>query len=356
MKLWFGLAAAAALGVVSAGALAPASSMPDLAKQYAERRNCYGAYDILIEDLNAGRQPSDGDRAWAKSYEQARAAKTRCPEPPEALAARATNRVVATEEGYAELAAYLPQEDPVAYFEAGMAGLSGKISDVPPAQGFAMLKKAADLGDATARMVIGSLHIAGSISGKPDYVAGLPFIVAAADAGHVDALFMAGSFYQSGIGTKPDLRKAFEYYRQAAERGHTYAAIMAFDMINEGKGTKKDFQLAYRLGRNLADRGEAYGAVMAASALLQQKSATEHEDEVLYWLDAAARTGDEKIRQHVATVRPQVVAAYKRANAPPEYRPRQRKLCPLKTTCMVNSFTNLRSCTTNVDYWNDCDG
>lgn len=356
MKLWLALAAGAALTMTSVQALAPASSMPDASKQYAERSNCYGAYDLLIEDLNAGRQPSDADRAWAKAYEGARAAKTPCPAPPEGLAARAKNRDVATEEGFAELAAYLPQGDPAAHYEAARAILSGKISDVRPEEGYQMMKKAADMGDANARTFIASLHIAGMVTGKPDHASALPLIVGAAESGHVDALFMAGTLFGQGMGTKKDPARAFNYYRQAAERGHAFGAIMAFNMINEGEGTKKDFKLAYRLSRNMADRGEAYGAVMAASALLQQKSAKEHEDEVLYWLDAAERTGDDKIKQHVATIRPQVIAAYKRAKAPPEYRPRERKLCPLKTTCMVNSFTNLRSCTTNVDYWNDCDG
>jgi TPR repeat protein len=234
--------------------------------------------------------------------------------------------------------------------------LHGKVQGVEAKEGYAMLGKASELGDPTAQFMVGSLHVAGAVSGKPDYASAVPLVEKAAAAGHVDALFMAGNMYKEGLGPKADKRKAFDYYRQAAERGHGYAVIMAFNMINDGEGVKKDFPLAYRLARNMADRGEAYGAIMAASALLQQKDAKKHEDEVLYWMDEAERKGDAKLKAHVAQIRPQVVAAYTRAKAPPEYTPRVRKLCPLKTTCMVNSFSGLKSCTTNVDYWNDCDG
>jgi TPR repeat protein len=330
--------------------------MPDPGRIYFQRQNGHLAYDQLVEELGRnGSVPAD-ERAWGKSHEEAAKAGQPCPEPPEALAKRSANRTVVTREGLGQLVAYYKHDDPSAWFEAAYSVLTGKVPQVEAAEGFGMLKKAADLGDPSALFMIGSLHVAGAVTGKADYAAGLPFIEGAAKAGHVDALFMAGTLYKEGMGTKADAAKAFDYYRQAAERGHSLAAMSAFDMINEGKGTKKDFDLAYRLGRNLADRGEAYGAVMAAGALLRQKNAKEHEDEVLYWMDTALRDGDEKIRSEVGKFRPQVVAAYKRAKAPPEYHPRVRKLCPLKTTCLVNSFTGLRRCTTNVDYWNDCDG
>jgi hypothetical protein len=356
MKLRWGGLAATILCAATAGAIAPGSSMPEPGRTYFQRQNCHLAYDQLFDDVNNNRGVSAEDRAWARTHETAGAAGQPCPEPPEALAKRAANRTVTTQEGLSQLVAYYKHDDPSAWFEAAYSVLTGKVPQVEAAEGFGMLKKAADLGDPSALFMIGSLHVAGAVTGKADYAAGLPFIDGAAKGGHVDALFMAGTMYKEGMGTKADATKAFDYYRQAAERGHSLAAMSAFDMINEGKGTKKDFALAYRLARNLADRGEAYGAVMAASALLQQKDAKAHEDEVLYWMDTAMRDGDEKIRSEMGKLRPRVVAAYQRAKAPPQYRPRVRKLCPLKTTCLVNSFTGLRRCTTNVDYWNDCDG
>jgi TPR repeat protein len=346
----------AALATCSAASLyAASSSMPDIAAQYSTRRNCYGAYDLLVDQAKSG-QLAAGDRAWGTRFEEAAAAGKACPEPPEALAERAANRIVSTEAGLGRLSLYVKQKDPAALYEAAMAVLTGKAPQVDPKEGWGMLKLASDLGEPDARYMLGLFYVAGTITGKPDYAAALPLIEAAAGSGHVDALFQAGNFYKEGLGTRADTKKAFAYYRAAAERGHKYGAVMAFYMIQDGEGAARDFNLAYRLARNLADRGEVYGAVLTSSALLQQKNAKDHEDEVLYWMDFAAREGDPRIQAEIGKLRPRVVAAFSRAKAPPEYHPRVRKLCPLKRVCYVNSFSGLQSCTTNIDYWNDCDG
>ena len=125
-------------------------------------------------------------------------------------------------------------------------------------------------------------------------------------------------------------------------------------MVNTGQGVKPDYDLAYRLGRNLVDRGEVVGAVIAASALLQRRDVRKHEDEVLYWMDMAIQHGDAKIRADMSRMRPQVAQIYQKMKAPPAYKPRERKLCGLKTVCYVDRVTARRSCTTNVDYWSDC--
>ena len=349
----------AVMAIMAAGTAASLyaakNSMPDIAAQYSERRNCYGAYDLLVEQSKAGTIAA-AERDWGRSFEDAAAAGKACPEPPEALAARAVNRTISTEAGLARLAVYVKQKNPSALYEAAMSVLTGKAPSVDPKEGWRMLKLASDLGEPDAQYKLGLFYVAGTITGKADYVAALPLIEAAARSSHADALFQAGNFYKEGIGTRADKKKAFAYYRAAAEHGHKYGAVMAFYMIQDGEGTGKDFNLAYRLARNLADRGEVYGAVMTASALLQQKNAKEHEKEVLYYMDVALRDGDQRIQTEIGKLRPRVVAAFSRANAPPEYQPRRRKLCPLKKTCYVNSFTGLQSCTTNVDYWNDCDG
>jgi TPR repeat protein len=244
----------------------------------------------------------------------------------------------------------------VAYYEAALAVLNGKVEGVQPAVGWALLQKAVQLGDPAAQFLTGSLYITGQATGTKDYATALPLIEKAAQGGHVDAQFMAANFYKEGIGgARKDAKKAFDYYRQAAERGHIYAAYLAAYMVNDGDGIKADHVMAYRLARNLADQGQVVGAVIAASALLQQKNAKDNENEVLYWMDVAIRDGDQNIRDQVSKMRPQVVAAFKRANAPPEYHPRVRKICGKKTVCLVNSFTGLQSCTTNTDYWSDCD-
>lgn len=357
MRLFAVLFAFAIVGATTAAAMQSKGAMPDAARQYQTRANCHGAYDLLVEDAKAGRALSAEDRAWGKAHEDNAASGRKCTSPPAGLLARAVNRIVVTDDGLAKLAAFHKQKDPAAYFEAAYAVLTGKTNIVTPQVGFELLNQANLLGDPSANYFSGALYAAGTIGGKVNYDAAFPHILKAADAGHLDAIFMAGSMYVSGLGTKKDARTGFTYLSRAAERGHVFAAYLAASMANGGEGVKKDHALAYRLARNLADQGEVSGAVIAASALLQMKDAKEHEDEVLYWMDQAIRDGDAEIRNQMNALRPRVIAAFKRANAPPEYHPRVRKQCPTKTVCLVDRFTGAQqSCTTNKDYWNDCDG
>jgi TPR repeat protein len=344
-------------GATTAAAMQSTGKMPDAAKQYHKRSNCHNAYDLLIEDANAGRAVSAEDRAFGKAYEDNAANGTKCPQPSDALMARAADHFVVTQDGLAKLAAYHKQKDAAAYFEAAYSVLSEKTKIVTPQVGFELLNQANILGSPEANYFSGALYVAGVIGGKVNYEAGFPHLLKAAEAGHLDAIFTVGSMYVAGLGTKKDTKLGFEYLTKAAERGHVFAAYLMAQMATSGDGIKKDQALAYRLGRNLADQGEVSGAIIAAGALLQMKDAKEHEDEVLYWMDLAARDGDAEIRKHVNTLRPQVVAAFKRAKAPPEYHPRAWKACPMKTVCYVDRSTGARqSCTTNKDYWNDCDG
>jgi hypothetical protein len=131
---------------------------------------------------------------------------------------------------------------------------------------------------------------------------------------------------------------------------------MAWDMLTKGQGTHQDFDLAYRLARRVAQDGQVYGAVMATAALLQGKEPFKHQDEILYWADYAIEHGDKSIRDQMTPLRAQINELFTRRNAPREYQPRAYKACPMKTVCTVNHYSGLQSCTTNKDYWSDCDG
>jgi len=354
-----GFVIALVLGAATAADAVPEKngSFPDIGAQYFHRADCHEAYDLVAEQMSAGQNVSNDDKAWAGLYEAAAQAGQPCPEPAPLLALRATDRTVSTQEGLSHLALYHKQDDPVAWFEAALSVLQGKVPDVEAPVGWAMLVKSAGLGYAHAQYFEALLYINGTATGKADYADALPLLESAAKAGHVDALFLAGNYYYDGsLGVKKDGAKAFSYFSQAAERGHVYATYMAATMANDGTGVKTDHALAYRLARNLADQGQVVGSVIAASALLQMKDAKDREDEVLYWMDTAIRDGDDKIRGQVQEMRPKVVAAFQRANAPPEYQPRVWKACPMKRTCFVNSSGLQYNCTTNKDYWNDCDG
>jgi uncharacterized protein len=332
-------------------------SMPDPAREYNQNVDCHNAYDLLVYDFHNGTAMSAAARDWAVAHEASANAGTPCAPPLPEMIARGGSWQIKTIEGRDAAAAfYHKQKDPAALSELGIAWLNGSVEGGTPQEGLEMINEAAKLGDPVALFTMGTIHAAGALGATKDYAKGFELLSQAAAAGHIDAIYRVGLHYHEGLGVKRDYKKAFENFKLAAERGHFYAIIMAFDMINSDRGVKKDFKLAYRLSRTVAEQGEPYGAVMAASSLLQMKNPLENEDEILYWMDQGITRGDDNIRGQLVPLREQVVAAFTKAKAPPQYTPRAFKACPMKTVCTVNHYSGLQSCTTNKDYWNDCDG
>jgi uncharacterized protein len=72
---------AVALATTPSQAAISSASMPDMERQYYERQNCHGAYDVLSEQLDGGSQPSEAEIAWAKSYEDNARSGVPCPAP-----------------------------------------------------------------------------------------------------------------------------------------------------------------------------------------------------------------------------------------------------------------------------------
>ncbi|MGB3846684.1 sel1 repeat family protein [Sphingopyxis sp. YF1] len=347
-----------ALATASSSTTANADGvMLDPSREFHQSVDCHNAYDRLVADMQAGAAISPAAREWAVAHEGAANAGTPCAPPLPEMIARGGNWYIRTIEGRDTAAAfYHKQKDPAALSDLGIAWLNGTVAGGSAQDGLEMINEASKLGDPVALFTMGTIHASGSLGATQDYARAFELLSQSAAAGHIDAIYRVGLHYHEGLGVKRDYKKAFEQFRAAAERGHFYAIIMAFDMINSGRGAKQDFALAYRLSRTVAEQGEAYGAVMAASSLLQMKDPLKHEDEILYWIELGIEKGDENIRTKLIPMREQVIAAFTKAKAPPQYVPRAYKACPMKTVCTVNHFSGLQSCTTNKDYWSDCDG
>jgi len=331
------------------------SAMPAAERQHHQRTNCHGVYDLLVSKVVGGRELDSDETAFADAYEANAKARRPCPVPAEQLAVRAINRDITTQPAMSMLIEYVQQDDAAAHFELGWAAAQGNVPGADRKLAFDTLEQAAKLGDGPANYILGALKASGQVLGPKDEAQGLRHFLAAAKADHVDAQFMAGLYYVEGVATPVDAKKGLEYLRRASEGGHVYATYYAANMVNLGQGVKADYDLAYRLGRNLVDEGYVAGAIIAASALLQRRDVKQHQDEILHWMDTALRHGDAKVQAEMNRFRPQVVSVFNRMNAPPAYVPRERNLvCDKRTTCLVDSRTGLRSCTTNTDYWNGC--
>ncbi len=329
--------------------------MPAADRQHHQRSNCHGVYDLLVSKVLGGSALDSEEAAFADAYEASAKARQPCPVPAEPLALRAINRDIKTQPALALLIEYVQQDDPAALFELGWAAAQGNAPGADRQLAFDTLEQAASLGDGPANYILGALKASGQLLGPKDEAQGLRHFIAGAAADHVDAQFMAGLFHVEGIATAKNPKKGLEYLRRASEGGHVYATYYAADMVNLGKGVKADPDIAYRLGRNLVDEGYVAGAIIAASALLQRRDVKQHQNEILHWMDTALRHGDGKVKADMNRLRPQVVNLFDRMNAPPAYVPKERNLvCSKRTTCLVDSRSGLRSCTTNTDYWNGC--
>ena len=58
------------LAGVAAFSQTVSGTMPDVAKEYHLRFNCHNAYDFLIGELDANREPSAAQIDWAKAHEK----------------------------------------------------------------------------------------------------------------------------------------------------------------------------------------------------------------------------------------------------------------------------------------------
>jgi hypothetical protein len=332
------------------------SSAPDPKAMYQHRSDCHIAYDQLNAELDKSKEPSPEEVAWAKEHESLGNAGKPCAASPFALALRARDRVIANPYGAKAAQTYIDKiGDASAMFELGLAHYTQSFADSRRENGLALIRKAAEKGDPHAMFTYGMLLVQGAY-GAADMKGGLASLDKAADAGHIDAMFRAGVFNREGVGTRRNDVRAFELFTRAASNGHAYAAVMAFTHIDEGRGTKRDMDRAYKLGRSLSAQGEIYGAVISASALLQSGDPAAHEAEILYWLDQAIARGDADIRSKLEPVRSKAVQLFAQRSAPRGYFPPARKVCPMKTTCTVNHYSGLQSCTRAKDYWSDCDG
>lgn len=78
-----------------------------------------------------------------------------------------------------------------------------------------LLKKCAERGHQKSQILLGQLHILGSLSadGQADWQRAFPFLLQAGKHDHYQSAFRVGQAYENGWGTKKDPSKAVQWYR-----------------------------------------------------------------------------------------------------------------------------------------------
>lgn len=121
--------------------------------------------------------------------------------------------------------------DMLYYGEAGAA-------DQPA--GVNWLAKAAELGNAAARLELADLGVV-----KLDAAEKQKLVRAAADQGDAQNQFAEGMDYDMGISGAKDEKEAFKWYLRAADQGHAMAQSMIGGMYMQGRGIAADNVQAY---------------------------------------------------------------------------------------------------------------
>lgn len=88
-----------------------------------------------------------------------------------------------------------------------------------------------------------------------DYLAAVPLLREAAEAGNEEVLFVLGLCYENGTGVLQDYKRAVDYYKQAADKGHTTAMLNLGNCYLFGQGVFEDETEAVRFYQESAKLG-----------------------------------------------------------------------------------------------------
>ena len=131
------------------------------------------------------------------------------------------------------------------------------------------LKKAADLGDATAQAELGDIF-ADQKLGHVDYSQAVVWYRKAADQGQREGQFGLGARYFLGQGVPQDMQEARRWLTPAANRGHPYAQFLLAKMFEAGEGGPADAASAAKYYEPAANYGIAeaqyrFGLLLASN-------------------------------------------------------------------------------------------
>jgi TPR repeat protein len=129
------------------------------------------------------------------------------------------------------------------------------VENDSPAQAAPLLRKAADLGDAAAQFLIGSLYTLGR--GVPQNLAiGAEWLYKAAIQGYPEAQFSLAGLYMAGTGVPKDSSVAVHWLHVAAQQGYAEAQHSLGYAYATGQGVAKDPIEAARWYRAAAEQGQ----------------------------------------------------------------------------------------------------
>ena len=133
----------------------------------------------------------------------------------------------------------------------------------------------------------------GTLSGKQDLPAALPWYKRAAEQDNPQALFRLGVFCLEGIGLKKNEREASELFFRAAKQGYARAQYNLACMYAAGQGDlEKDETAAVYWFTLAAQKGDSAAQRVLGLRYLEGRGVTRSISRGEEWLVKAAKNGD----------------------------------------------------------------
>jgi len=194
----------------------------------------------------------------------------------------------------------LTQSDAVAYLtrasDMGRTDAMRALSDLyRTGQGTApsakksqgLLKKASQSFDRDATKRLGDSYF------EKDPKKALKYYEQAADAGHVEAAYIAGVMYAENFEIRPNSTKSASLLKQAAEGGHAAAQADYGLLVYQGYGAAKSDVEAAKWFEKSAKGGDKEGQFLYAFTLAKGEGVAQSFEEAYYWLLKSDKSGND---------------------------------------------------------------
>lgn len=140
------------------------------------------------------------------------------------------------------------------------------------------LKKASQSFDKDATKRLGDSYF------EKDPKKALRYYEQAAEAGHVQAAYIAGVMYAENFEIRPNASKSASLLRKAAEGGHAAAQADYGLLVYQGVGTSRSETEAARWFEKSAKGGDGEGQFLYAFTLAKGEGVPQDYEEAYYWL------------------------------------------------------------------------
>jgi len=155
--------------------------------------------------------------------------------------------------GHALLKSAAEAGNATANFRLAVQALSGTKPDLFVGYGFLLAAANGNLAEAQNELAL--LYLSGKFAGT-DTIAGIAWLTRAANAGSPQAQNNLATLYERGVGTEQNLETAGQLYTLAANQGHGPATLALARLIFNGVGTPADPVKAWALASMASERGD----------------------------------------------------------------------------------------------------